>query len=223
MKWNNKALFFGQLVAAMTLLLFLSGCQSAYYNTLEKVGIHKRDLMVDRVEDARDAQEKAKEQFQSALEQFSSVVQFSGGDLEKKYNKLKDVYDACEDRAEQVRDRLEKVESVSEALFDEWEDELGEYSSDRLREDSRKKLKATRRDYERLMKAMKKAEKKIHPVLVAFHDQVLYLKHNLNAQAISSLKNELVSIEDNVAGLVQEMEISIREAEQFIEAMRKEN
>jgi hypothetical protein len=45
----------------------------------------------------------------------------------------------------------------------------------RLREDSRKKLEQTRRDYARLIKAMKRAEKKIQPVLVAFRDQVLYL------------------------------------------------
>ena len=111
---------------------------------------------------------------------------------------------------------------MSEALFDEWEDELDQYSSAGLREDSRRKLKETRRDYERLIKAMKKAEKKIQPVLAAFHDQVLYLKHNLNAQAISSLRNELVVIEDNVAGLVREMEVSIREAEQFIQALKQE-
>lgn len=203
-------------------LVVLAGCQSAYYSTLEKVGIHKRDLMVERVEDARDAQEDAKEQFQSALEQFTSVVKVQGGDLEKKYQKLNDAYEESKDKTEIVRKRIESVESVSEALFDEWEDELDLYSSNRLREDSKKKLEQTRRDYDRLIKAMKKAEKKIYPVLVAFHDQVLYLKHNLNAQAISSLQNELVAIEDNVAGLVREMEISIREAEQFISALRKE-
>jgi len=210
------------LLGIVTCLATLTGCQSAYYGTLEKVGIHKRDLMVDRVESARDAQEEAKEQFQSALEQFTSVVEVRGGSLEKKYNTLKDAYEESKDKAELVHKRIEGVESVSEALFDEWEDELGQYSSARLREDSKRKLKQTRRDYERLIKAMKRAEKKTHPVLVAFHDQVLYLKHNLNAQAISSLQDELVAIEDNVAGLVKEMEASIREAEQFIEALRKE-
>jgi predicted nucleic acid-binding Zn-ribbon protein len=203
-------------------LAVVTGCQSAYYSTLEKVGIHKRDLMVDRVEDARDAQEDAKEQFLSALEQFASVVEVRGGDLEKKYTTLKNVYEESSDKAELVHKRIKSVESVSEALFDEWEDELDQYSSSRLREDSRRKLKQTRRDYERLIRAMKKAEKKIQPVLTAFHDQVLYLKHNLNAQAISSLQQELVAIEENVAGLVSEMEASIREAEQFIEALRKE-
>lgn len=216
-----KRYYQGILVMAVCLMA-LVGCQSAYYGALEKVGIHKRDLMVDRVKDARDAQEETKEQFKSALEQFTSVVNVKGGDLEKKYNKLNDVYEECEDKADLVHSRIAKVEDVSEALFDEWEDELDLYSSPRLREDSKRKLEQTRRDYERLIRAMKRAEKKIQPVLVAFRDQVLYLKHNLNAQAISSLKNELVNIEGNVAGLVSEMEASIKEAEQFIEALRNE-
>jgi len=209
-----------RLVFLVCILILFAGCQSAYYGTLEKVGIHKRDLMVDRVESARDAQEEAKEQFQSALEQFTSVVEVRGGSLEKKYNKLKDAYEESKEKVEVVHKRIGSVEDVSEALFDEWKDELDQYSSVRLREDSRRKLNQTRKDYERLIKAMKRAEKKTKPVLVAFHDQVLYLKHNLNAQAISSLKNELVAIEDNVAGLVKEMEASIREAEQFIDALR---
>ena len=203
-------------------VLVFAGCQSAYYSTLESVGIHKRDLMVSRVEDARDAQEDAKQQFQSALEQFSSVVHVKGGDLKRQYEKLNDAYEDSKAKAELVRKRIESVESVSEALFGEWEDELDEYSSDRLRADSKRKLERTRRDYKRLIRAMKKAESKTRPVLVAFHDQVLYLKHNLNARAISSLRSELVDIEDNVAGLVREMEASIREAEQFIDALREE-
>ena len=59
------------------------------------------------------------------------------------------------------------------------------------------------------------------PVLSAFQDQVLYLKHNLNAQAIVSLQGELVSIETDVAGLIKEMEASIKEADTFINSIEK--
>ena len=67
------------------ILIALLGCSSAYYGTMEKLGYHKRDLMVDRVEAAKDAQEDAKEQFKSALEKFSSVLKVDGGNLEEKY------------------------------------------------------------------------------------------------------------------------------------------
>jgi predicted nucleic acid-binding Zn-ribbon protein len=203
-------------------LLAFTGCQTTYYNTMEKFGVHKRDIMVDRVEDARDSQEEAKEQFQSALEEFSSVLGFKGGDLEDKYNKLKAEYDKSEAKANAVRDRIDAVEDVSEALFDEWEDELGQYSSASLRRDSERKLSETRRQYKQLIRAMHNAEKKIAPVLTALNDQVLYLKHNLNAKAIASLQSELVNVESDIAVLVREMEKSITEANSFIKTMLEE-
>ena len=69
---------------------------------------------------------------------------------------------------------------------------------------------------------MKQAERKIDPVLSAFRDQVLFLKHNLNAQAVASLQGELVSIESNVASLIKEMDASIAEANTFINSMGKQ-
>ena len=210
------------LILVVAMLFFTGGCQTTYYNTMEKFGVHKRDIMVDRVGDARDSQEEAKEQFQSALEKFSSVLNFKGGELEDKYNTLKAEYDKSEAMANEVRDRIDAVEDVSEALFDEWEDELDQYSSASLRRDSEKKLSATRRQYKQLIKAMHNAEKKIEPVLTALGDQVLYLKHNLNAKAIASLQGELVTVQSDIADLVREMEKSINEANSFIKTMLEE-
>lgn len=206
---------------ALALLVMITGCESAYYSTMEKFGYHKRDLMVSRVESARDAQEDAKEQFESALEKFISVLDFKGGQLEEKYNQLKTEYEKSVARAQTVHERIEAVEDVSEDLFAEWEAELSQYSNQNLRRSSERKLKQTRRQYSQLIGAMKRAERKIEPVLTAFHDQVLYLKHNLNAQAIASLQSELVSVEANVASLIKEMEASIKEADAFIDTMAK--
>ena len=210
------------LLSVLISIFFLAGCQTAYYKTMEKIGVHKRDIMVDRVEKARDSQEEAKEQFKSTLEEFSSVLNFKGGNLEEKYNKLNDEYEDSEAKASDVRNRIEAVEDVSEALFDEWEEELEQYSSASLRRNSETKLRKTRKQYTQLIGAMKRAEKKIAPVLSAFKDQVLFLKHNLNAQAIASLQSELVSVEANVASLIKEMEASIAEADVFIKTIAKE-
>ena len=203
-------------MSIVTISILLVGCSSAYYGTMEKLGYHKRDLMVNRVESARDAQQEAKEQFESALEKFSHVLKVDGGELEEKYEQLKTAYDKSNARAETVRDRIGAVEDVSEALFEEWQAELDQYTSDSLRRSSARKLKQTRRQYTQLIGAMKRAEKKMEPVLSAFHDQVLFLKHNLNARAIASLQTELVSVEAEVNSLIRDMEASIIEADAFI-------
>jgi SMC interacting uncharacterized protein involved in chromosome segregation len=202
-------------------LLFAAGCESLYYGTMEKFGKYKRDILVDRVKDARDAQEETKEQFASALEKFRSVVNVEGGKLQEKYDVLKGELDRSESKASAVRKRINDVEDVAGALFDEWEKELGQYKSAELREESRKKLEQTRQRYSLLIGAMKRAESKIEPVLSAFRDQVLFLKHNLNAQAIASLQSELGTMEADTDRLIAEMEKSIAEADSFVKTMQE--
>ncbi len=202
-------------------VLSAAGCQKVYYDTMEAFGKHKRDLLVDRVEDARDSQQAAKEQFTSALEKFSSVVNFKGGELEAKYKQLNAELENSQAKAKTVRKRIGDVEDVAKALFKEWESELDQYSSEKLRQSSEQKLKQTQERYAQLISAMKRAESKMGPVLTVFSDQVLFLKHNLNAQAIASLQDELVSVEADITSLIKEMEASIAEADAFIGAINQ--
>jgi len=197
----------------------LTACSTMYYGGLEKIGIPKRDVMVYRVEKARDTQEETKEQFKSALEQFTVVTNFKGGDLEAVYNKLNDEYEASVDKAEEVNERIADIADVAEALFVEWKEEITQYSNASLKRSSQQKLDATKTHYQQLIASMKKAEAKIKPVLRVFKDQVMFLKHNLNARAITSLKGELGAIESDVSALIVSMEQSINEANAFIDTM----
>lgn len=207
--------------ASLVLMLFLLGaCSSAYYKTMESMGIEKRDILVDRVEDARDAQDDASEQFASALDQFRATVNFDGGDLEKLYDRLNSEYEESVSEANAVRERIDSVESVAEDLFKEWEKELDEYSRADLRRESAALLNDTRKRYKQLMTSMRRAERTMEPVLEAFQDQVLYLKHNLNARAIGALRNELSSIERDTATLIEQMKKAIAEADAFIASMK---
>jgi len=192
-----------------------------YYKTMEKFGYEKRDILVDRVEDARDSQNDAQETFRSSLERFQSVVDTPDTELKEQYAEISDAYEDSLASAEEVRDRIDKVEEVAEDLFDEWEDELSLYESASLRRSSEQQLKETRVQYGQLISRMHDAEDRMEPVLQAFEDQVLYLKHNLNAQAIGSLENELVSIRQDVDSLIRNMEQSIAESEAFIQRFRQ--
>lgn len=187
--------------------------------TKEYFGISKREQMVARVQDARDAQESAKQQFASALEEFQAVTGASGGDLEAKYKKLSKAYEASESEAAAVRKRIGDVETVGNKLFAEWQTEIGQYTNATLRSSSEQQLAQTRVQFDRLLGVMKNAESKMSPVLAAFKDQVLFLKHNLNAQAIASLGSTATQIEGDVGRLIKEMEASIGEADDFIKQM----
>jgi ABC-type transporter Mla subunit MlaD len=201
-------------------LVLMVGCSGAYYGAMEEVGIHKRDILVDRVEKARDSQADAQEQFKSALEQFDSVVKLEETDLKKAYDKLNGEYEDSEKAAKNVSDRIDKVEDVSEALFDEWEDEISLYENKDLQRKSKEQLKQTKVRYNEMLAKMKKAEKSMYPILRTFRDNVLFLKHNLNAQAIGSLQQEFSSLEGDINGLIEEMNHAIESSNKFIAEMQ---
>jgi hypothetical protein len=213
----TKRLWFGAWLASV--ILAATGCRSVMYSTYEKFGVHKRDLLKKRVIAARDEEKEAGEQFKDALTRLREMYGGSGSDLEKTYDKLKSEYDGSVEKAESVRQRVRDMETVANDLFKEWESELQEISSESLRASSRDQLRQTRGRYEDMHRALKRAEQSMEPVLTKFRDHVFYLKHNLNAQAIASLKGEAVSIQNDIARLIEDMNGSIQQADAFIKQM----
>ena len=202
------------------LVLLLSGCASVQCSALEKVGIHKRDILVDRVEDARDAQAETREQLVSAYEELSALVGHDGGELEEKYRRLSKEVDRSRDATEDLDEHLADIDRVSEDLFEEWESELDLYSSAALRSDQEKKLKLARRQFSMMRERMQTARNRVDPVMAVLTDNVLFLKHSLNAQALAALRGQASVLEGQVDALIRDMQAAIDEADAFINRMR---
>jgi len=204
------------LIACLSLI----ACSSVYYDAQERIlGKQKRHILRDRVEAGQADQNEAQEQFKTTLELFKEVTRFEGGELESFYKKLQSEYDDCEARAKDVRERIGSIEKVAGDLFSEWEGEISLMQNPDLKGRSRQSLQDTQSRYQRYIAAMARAENKMDPVLTAFRDQVLFLKHNLNARAIASLKRDTAAIEADVDTLLGDMQRAIGEAESFLAAM----
>ncbi|MGF1643475.1 MAG: DUF2959 family protein [Thiotrichales bacterium] len=199
--------------------LQLAGCATMQYAALEKVGVHKRDLLVDRIKSAQASQSETKEQVVSAYEQFRALVAVDDRGLEKQYKTLVGEVTRSEEKAATLDKRIGAVESVARDLFVEWEAELAQYSNPALKEQSRRNLLTTQTRYEQMRQRMRSAQARIAPVLHVLQDQTLYLKHNLNARAVASLQGEVRSIESKVSVLITEMEAAVLEAERFVQGM----
>jgi hypothetical protein len=211
---------FRSIISSLAILVLLTGCKSANYKFWEKLGYEKRDILVSRVEDAKNDQEKAKEQFKTTMQRFQELTNFQGGELEAKYKKLNSEYESCVSRSDAVHKRVAAVDSVAQDMFKEWKSELSEYQDAKLKAASEQKLNDAQTRYAQLIAAMRKSETKMDPVLKAFHDQVLFLKHNLNAQAVASLQTTAAGIDQDVQALIKDMEASINEANAFIAQMK---
>ena len=206
--------------STLIVTLLVSGCATTremYYDAWEGMGYAKRERLVDNVKEARDEQAQAKKEFASALEQFKSVVNFQGGDLEAMYNKLNKAYERSESQAGEVRDKITGVKRVATALFDEWAGEIKQMKDDpSLRDTSQRLYDQTRQSYNEMIQRMDSAAASMDPVLSRFKNRVLFVKHNLNAQAIASLKGTEIELGGEIDKLIKEMEASIAEADQFI-------
>jgi hypothetical protein len=209
-----------QLFSAIAIVAAFCGCQSTYYTVWEKLGKHKRDLLRDYVQDASKEQQKAKVEFKDALTRLKEITGFDGGKLEEAYRAVEKDYERCNDRAASIRSRIKDIEDVSAALFKEWEQEISTYTSDTLRSSSKSKLRETRQRYDALHSALQKSSDSMTPILARLKDQALFLKHNLNAQAIGALKGEVVSIEGDIQKLIAEMNTSISRADEFINGLQ---
>jgi chromosome segregation ATPase len=202
-----------------SLVLTLAACNSVYYAAWEKLGYEKRDLLKSAVKAARGEQKEAGEEFQDALKQLQKLTGYSGGNLETAYNRFKGEYEDCEDQATAVRSQIREVDTVARDLFREWEREISQYQSASLAADSRRKLADTRSRFEQLSSSLHTAEATMEPVLRQFRDQVLYLKHNLNAAAVGSLRGKADNIQGDIQRLLTQMNRSIAEADRFIQTL----
>ncbi|NLH17803.1 MAG: DUF2959 domain-containing protein, partial [Phycisphaerae bacterium] len=144
------------------------------------------------------------------------------GDLEKQYNQLNNTLQKSESKAHEVRKRIRSVESVSEALFAEWKAEIKKYNNDTLRNLSQQKYDRAKSKYTELIASMKKAETKLEPALIPLRDQVMFMKHNLNAKAIAGLSDEVVGVQTNVDELIRDIESAIAQADSFIASLQTE-
>ena len=199
--------------------LFFAGCQSAYYKTMKTFGKEKRDILVKRVIESKKDQQEAKEKVQTTLESFQELTGFQGGDLEKSYKKLNSQYEAAQGQANKLHDRIQSIDQVSNDLFKEWQSEIDQMSNSKLKSQSAALLRDSKQRQATYMTAMRKTEAQMTPVLKSFQDQVLFLKHNLNARAIGSLKGTSAQINTDVTALTKSIDNSIQEADKLISSL----
>ncbi|MEM6638401.1 MAG: DUF2959 family protein [Pseudomonadota bacterium] len=205
--------------AIASLVLAVGTAQGVISSDLDRFWKAPRDVLVDRVEDARDAQQDAAAEFKDALTEFKAVVGMPESELERQHSRLNKAFERSEQAAEQISSRIDRVVKASNRLLEEWRDELAQYNDASLKRLAESQFDQTREQATHLIATMRESEARMQPVLDTFRDQVLYLKHNLNLSAIASLEGEAVVIEGNVDALIDDMNRSIAEADAFLSQM----
>ena len=206
----------------MFTLLFTAGCRSVYNATMENVfGYEKRELFKKSVTALQSEQKDAQKEFKDALTRLKELYGFQGGELESVYGKVKSSYDRCDSEAKAVHTRIGNMEDLAKSMFNEWEKEIQQYTNPSLAAASREQLRLTKDRYAQLSRTVRDAEATMQPVLGQLKDNVLFLKHNLNASAIGSLQGEATHIQKQIEELLTRMNASIAESDKFIQSLPK--
>jgi DUF2959 family protein len=199
--------------------LCLTGCNALYYAAMEKLGREKRDILVKRILTVKKDQQETGEQLKSTLDVFKEVTGFDGGNLEKTYNRLNDSLQHSQNRAKELHSHVDAVDDVAKRMFAEWKDEIKDMRNLTLKRQSQTLLANAQRQHAGYMRQMRATEAKITPVLRGFNDQVVFLKHNLNARAIGSLKKTSAELDTQANDLIREVNESANEADQYIKTL----
>jgi hypothetical protein len=206
-------------IPLIVLILLFTGCKSTYYKTMRTLGKEKRDILVSRIKDAKKDQDETKKQLQTTMESFQALTGFKGGSLEKSYKRLNSDYESAASQAGKLHDKIQSIDQVSNDLFKEWQGEINDMDNVKLKTQDLVMLRTAKTRQATYMRAMRRTEDQIAPVLKAFQDQVLFLKHNLNSRAIGSLKNTSAVLQSDVAGLIQSIDASSQEADKLITSL----
>jgi chromosome segregation ATPase len=187
---------------------------------MKSFGLEKRDLLQKNVTAVKTIQETVQNQFTSALDRYMAVVSVDGNsDLAKQYRKLEKQYNKCDDEVSKLENKVNDFEHLSHDLIKEWKKELKQYSDKEMRKASSKKMKETDARLDKLLASMNQSVAATKPVLKQLHDHVLFLKHNLNSQAIAGLQQESEQIKVDADKVIATMQASITESQNFIDEM----
>jgi hypothetical protein len=206
-------------IPLIILTLLFTGCKSTYYKTMRTLGKEKRDILVSRIKDAKKDQDQTKKQLQTTMESFQALTGFKGGSLEKSYKRLNSDYESAASQAGKLHDKIQSIDQVSNDLFKEWQGEINGMDNAKLKSQDLVMLRNAKTRQATYMRAMHSTEDQIAPVLKAFQDQVVFLKHNLNSRAIGSLKTTSAVLQSDVAGLIQSIDASSQEADKLISSL----
>jgi hypothetical protein len=206
-------------MALGVMLVSLVGCTSSYYKAMKTLGKEKRDILVSRVKDSKKDQQQAKEQIKTTMESFQALTGFQGGQLEKNYKKLNSEYEKAADSAQKLHNRIDSIDQVSGDLFKEWQKEIDGMQDKKLKTQSSAMLRQSRLSEAGYVKAMRQTEARMTPVITAFRDQVTFLKHNLNARAIGSLKGTSAKMSTDVDVLMISLDGSMAQADALIASL----
>jgi hypothetical protein len=198
--------------------LALASCSSPELGPRDSFGFEKRDLLVARVEDGRDAERAAKAQFEAALDALRAI-DAPAADQAASYAALESAYESSSDRSDDLAANIRAIEQVAGELFAEWRAEIDQSSDAGAKSSELDKLASWQRRCGRLTGALDRVQSRLEPTLAAFRERVLLEKQDLAAPAAATERDASVEADVRLLELVRELDAAILETAGFVKSI----
>lgn len=204
----------------VVLLGLIAGCQSSpYYASMERLGVSRGEVLAERVDAARQAQQRAREALDSALSRLELALSASPSTFSREREALTQALEKSDDAQRDLAWRLDDADEAAEAVFTEWHDELDDYHDERYRELSERQLAESRERYADIRQALATSREQMRPVTETLNDTALLLEHEEKARDLAALGDRMPEMRDTLGELATRAAQIDRETDALVEAL----
>jgi hypothetical protein len=163
---------------------------------------------------------ETKVQLMKTMDVYNALMADDATDRKKLYKSVQKEMDNTEKRRMKITEEAAKMKSEADTLFAQWAESAAAIENPDLRKRSEDRLEATKASYAEIEAVGQKAADLYPPFMKDLQDQITYLGHDLNAEAVASLKPEVAKLNEKAQALVRSLDDTIGTANQKISALR---
>jgi len=203
----------GAAVLAVLALAATAGAQS-------DEGVKQVERLVKASGNTVKAIADTKLQLTKTMDVYNSLFADDADNRKKIYNNIQKEMENTEKRRGKIVEEAAKMNAEADALFKDWTNSTAAIESPDLRKRSEERLNATKASYAEIGTAAKKAGDIYGPFMKALQDQVTFLGHDLNPDAVASLKPDAAKLNERADQLIKSIDDTIGTANTNIGALR---
>ncbi len=181
---------------------------------------HKRtDEHIEKIERASDEMKDLRKHLDKVFEAYHKTLREGTDKRRSSYNELVKALERCEEKTKELRKRHEEMDKQAEEYFKRWKNSVKDIKNADLEQRSEGRLETTRRRYREVSESWKGMREDYEPVLAELRDQIVYLGHDLNEDAVLSLKEDAAELEELASALFRSMEGFGSTADEYISGL----
>jgi chromosome segregation ATPase len=163
---------------------------------------------------------ETKVQLMKTIDVYNALMADNAKDRKKLYKNLQNEMNNTEKRRAKIDEEAAQMKTEADTLFTQWAESAAAIEKLDLRKRSEERLEATKASYAEIQSVGQKAADLYPPFMKALQDQIAYLGHDLNAEAVASLAPEAAKLNEEAEALTRSLDDTISTANEKIGALR---